>query len=129
MLVGWFFASMRTAWGNARYNSQFADEDDVKFAMRYWGPRILDFDRVQLARFLELANKEREKGNKEFTFPDIPKILGLAEIDRQHPSHKLYKPETLLEDKGAKERAKTAGAEALQNMRKTMGIDDEKETN
>ena len=116
-LVGWFFASLRTQWGAAKYNSQFGEGDDVKFAKRHWADRILKYTRVELAEMLQMADAERMNGNTRFDWPDIAAVLSLTSTAWERQAHKEYRPERLLVDQGAKAKAREAGEHFFQEMR------------
>lgn len=84
-----FFALIRVGWGAAKFNSQFADEEDLKHNKRFYAEQILQYTPEKLAEAVQMGVNLRGQGEEDFLFPDVAKILGLIGSDWEH---KRYKP-------------------------------------
>lgn len=116
-LVNWFFASMRTQWGVAKYNSQFGEGNDVMFAKRHWAPRIIKYTPEQLKSMLEQADSQRIAGNEKYAWPDPAMILALEDNSWERRCHKPFEPERAIENLTAKEARIACGREILESMK------------
>ena len=116
-LVNWFFASMRTQWGVAKYNSQFGEGNDVMFAKRHWAPRIIKYTPEQLKSMLEQADSQRIAGNEKYAWPDPAMILALEDNAWERRCHKPFEPERAIENMTAKEARIACGREILESMK------------
>ena len=67
---------METTYGR-QFWTEFSDEKTVLLTKREWAAKILQHSREDLHYAIEQMKSERERGNKDFEWPDIPKILGL----------------------------------------------------
>lgn len=103
-LISWFFATVRVAWGAAKFNSQFGEGEDVVYAKRYWGKKITKYSRVQLAGMLDAADRQRIAGNQKFLFPDIAQILSLTSTAWESRAHLMVSASPQIEDQGAREK-------------------------
>ncbi len=117
-LINWFFASMRTQWGVAKYNSQFGEGDDVKFAKRHWGPRIIKYTPDQLKDMLIQADNQRIAGNQAYAWPDPAAILSLVDTAWERRAHKVFNPDIAIENLDARADRLAAGREVLTNLKK-----------
>lgn len=117
-LVNWFFASMRTQWGVAKYNSQFGEGNDVMFAKRHWAPRIIKYTPEQLKSMLEQADSQRIAGNEKYAWPDPAMILALGDNAWERRAHKPYVPPSrALGDLTAKEARIATARETLDGLK------------
>jgi hypothetical protein len=82
---------------------------------------------------IEKAKEERERGNEEFNWPDIPKILGLLKNrispdghnssaylsfdDPEHPEHEFYGKRKRIESDDYKTRKRKKGNETISGKR------------
>lgn len=119
--MAYFFLRLKNIYG-ALYTAQYPTEEDLRMVKREYARYIGKHSRQVLAEAFDLVHKERIRGSKVFEFINIDKILGLCGSNWEAQCHKPFKPESLLEDHGAKERAKAAGAAALREMMATVGI-------
>ncbi len=124
-LISWLFATMRIAWGTAKFNSQFGEDDDVRYSKRYWGEKIAQYTRLELAAMLDAVDRERIAGNDKFTFPDIPKILSLHTAQWERQCHKPFVAERAIENLTRKEQNKRVGNEQLAKLHEQVATDGE----
>lgn len=75
--VNAFFASIRVAYGNAKYNAQFADNKDLAVIKRFWAPRVLEHSKADLLKAIQTATARRLRGDARFDWPDIAAILSI----------------------------------------------------
>jgi hypothetical protein len=71
-----------------------------------------------LEKRVENAGRE----GKDLWPPTYAEFLGMCTRNHETRAHVPFKPESALEDLGAKEAAKEAGAQAIADMRATMGL-------
>lgn len=96
-------------------------------AKREYAKLIGAYSREQLAKAFDEVHRSRKLPHSDFEFINIDKILGLCNQSWETQCHKIYKPETLLEDKGAQERAEKAGKAALMEMKGLFAYQPERE--
>ena len=121
-IVSWFFASIRTAWGAAKFNSQFGEDDDVRYAKRYWADHILPYSREQLHGMLRAADRERLNGNDKFQWPDIAAILSLNAGSWERRCHKPFESPVMLEDMTTKAAKLEERKAELAKIKKELGL-------
>jgi len=123
---------LENAYGS-KFWTQFSDEKTVQLTKREWAGRIITRTREDLHEALELAKGERERGNKDFEWPDIPKILGLLNNrispdgqnsaayltfdDPKHPQYKHYSKAKRIENGSTVSKRKAKGNAALKNLK------------
>ena len=100
---------------------------------REWAAKILEHSREDLHYAIEQMKSERERGNKDFEWPDIPKILGLLNNrispdgknstayltfdDPNHPEHKQYSKSKRIESASTVSKRKDSGNNHLKNLK------------
>ena len=131
-LVNYFFMRLENVYG-AQFRTQFSDPNAVSLAKREWSGRIITRTREDLHEAIELVKVERERGNKEFEWPDIPKILGLLNNrispdgknapaylsfdDPKHPEHKQYSKTKQIEHASTVSKRKQSGNNELNKLK------------
>jgi len=129
-LVNWFFLRLETSYGQ-KFWTQFSDEKTVLLTKREFAGRITKHSREDLHTAIELMKERRENGDKDFEWPDIPKILGLLSNrispsghnssaylsfdDPRHPSYEVYRPR--LESDEIKSKRKEKAKSALSGLK------------
>jgi len=116
-LIKWFYATVRTAFGVGKFDTQFGNDEDVRYSMRFFGPRIIRHDRVELRQKIDAAVSR-------LSFPNIAEILDVEELQEWETRiHRPFVPAgPLLEDKTTKDRKLEERKAALAKMRKELGI-------
>ena len=145
-LVNWFFLRLQTSY-LSKFQAQFADDKALFLAKKEWAKQILLYTREELHVAIEKAKEERKAGNKDFDWPDIPRILGLLESkispnghnsaaylsfdDARHPRNlkrlpdgrinpEYVEPVLGIESDSHKEKHLRAGNTALKEMMKDL---------
>ena len=124
-LINWFFGRLKIIY-DVKFSTKYATPNDVALGKREWAEMILRHTQADLGKAIELAKDRRLKGDDDFDWPDIPKILGLlhnnhsinsgAYIEYGTPAHPAYK-RTAIEDLGKKEKQAKAAKETLNNLK------------
>ena len=132
-LVNWFFLRLETNYGQ-KFWTQFSDEKTVLLTKREWARNIIKYSRDDLHEAIEIAKREREQGNQDFEWPDIPKILGLltnrispdgtnssAYLSLNDPRHPSFQQKRIESDDYRSKRQK-AGESELSKMKAMLGM-------
>jgi len=131
-LVNYFFLRLETSYGR-KFWTEFSDEKTVALTKREWANRISTYSKQDLNEAIELAKDERERGNEEFEWPDIAKILGLlknrisptgtnagAYLEYGTEEHPAYE-RPAIEDFGKKARTEKARDKTLNKLKDLLG--------
>ena len=114
-----FFERVRAIYGKAKYDSQFADAEDLSRAKRTWSKQIATLTSSQFKIGFDQLKKNILRGDGDWEWPSIGKIIGLCrKSERIHPSHKLFLPQKEYEKT---ERLEEIGNSAIAEMRKGLG--------
>ena len=114
--TNYLFGLLAIVYGEKKMSVTFPDEMRVA-AKRMYAPLIGRFSREEIDKGVTHVKEERQKGNPEFEWPNIDRIIGsIKEANRVRALHRPFeKPAALLGHD--KEVAKAAGAEALAAMK------------
>ena len=114
--TNYLFGLIAIVYGEKKMSVTFPDEMRVA-AKRMYAPLIGRFSREEIDKGVTYVKEERQKGNPEFEWPNIDRIIGsIKEANRVRALHRPFeKPAALLGHD--KEVAKAAGAEALAAMK------------
>lgn len=114
--TNYLFGLLAIVYGEKKMSVTFPDEMRVA-AKRMYAPLIGRFSREEIDKGVTYVKEERQKGNPEFEWPNIDRIIGsIKEANRVRALHRPFeKPAALLGHD--KEVAKAAGAEALAAMK------------
>ena len=123
---------LENAYGS-KFWSQFSDEKTVALTKREWAENIITHTPAELQYAVETAKSERVRGNKEFDWPDIPKILGLLNnrispdghnssaylsfTDKNHPEYKHYSKAKRIENSTTVSQRMKKGNNELKNLK------------
>ena len=103
-------------FGSKKMTVTFPDEMLVA-AKRMYASQIGVYTKIEINKGIEHVKREREKGNQDFEWPNLDRIIGsIKEANRVRALHRPYEtPAALLgHDKAV---AKEAGEIALAKMR------------
>ena len=114
--TNYLFGLLAIVYGEKKMSVTFPDEMRVA-AKRMYAPLIGKFTREEIDKGVTYVKEQRQKGNAEFEWPNIDRIIGsIKEANRVRALHRPFeKPAALIGHD--KEVAKAAGAEALKAMR------------
>jgi len=118
---------MRNLFGAAKMDATWPDEKTLKLAKMEYAKTIGQFNRDQIHEAFEDVKRSRQSGSERFQWPDVDAILGLLTKEGEitgawgTAAHRIYEPERLLEDIGARERAHAAGEKTLAGLRGIFG--------
>ena len=115
-LINWFFARLKIVY-EAKFAAQYATPDDVALGKREWSTMILKYSKPELERAIELAKQQRLKGDKDYDWPDIPKILGLVARHYIGPESSRDQRRPMIEDFSKKARREKVQNETLTNLK------------
>jgi len=114
--TNYLFGLLAVVYGEKKMSVTFPDEMRVA-AKRMYAPLIGKFSREEIDKGVTYVKEERQKGNAEFEWPNIDRIIGsIKEANRVRALHRPYEQPAALIGHD-KEVAKAAGAEALKAMR------------
>ena len=114
--TNYLFGLLAVVFGTKKMNVTFPDEMLVA-AKRMYAPQIVRYTRDEIDKGIEYVKQERSKGNQDFEWPNIDRIIGtIREASRLRELHKPYVPEKALLGHD-KEVAKKAGRQALDTMK------------
>ena len=126
-IVNWFFMRLQTNYGT-KFWTQFSDEKTLLLTKREWAENILRYSKEELHHAIEFSKSERERGNDDFEWPDIAKILGSlkhrispdgnnssAYIDFKDPKHPSYEAPRIESDE-SKSRLRAAKEKAMRDI-------------
>jgi hypothetical protein len=124
-LINWFFGRLKIVY-DVKFSTKYATPNDVALGKREWASMILQHTQADLGNAIELAKERRLKGDDDFDWPDIPKILGLlhnnhsinsgAYVEFGTPDHPAYK-RPAIEDMGKKARLDKVKSQTLSNLK------------
>jgi len=114
--TNYLFGLLAVVYGEKKMSVTFPDEMRVA-AKRMYAPLIGKFTREQIDKGVTYVKEERQKGNAEFEWPNIDRIIGsIKEANRVRALHRPYeKPAALIGHD--REVAKAAGVRELAKMR------------
>ncbi len=115
-----FYVALKAIYGT-KFSSQFTTPAEVHQSKGMWGREIEGMSEDRLRRCLHHAKRELMSGNPQYLWPNIGLILGYNSSDWERQCHREFEPERLLEDHGAKEAAREAGAKAIAEMNALFG--------
>ena len=94
----------------------FPDEMRVA-AKRMYAPLVGKYSREEIDKGIEYVKAERQRGNPEFEWPNIDRVIGsIVEANRVKPLHRPFEqPRALLGHD--RKRARAAGKRELEKMR------------
>lgn len=114
---------MRNLYGAAKMDSTWPDEKTLRLAKMEYAKTIGRFSREQIHEAFEAVKRERQAFNEKLDWPSVDAILGILTKEGEITgawgtgAHKIYRPDRLLEDVGAKERAEEAGKSELGRLK------------
>lgn len=114
---------MLNLYGAAKMNSVWPDEKTLRLAKMEYAKTIGKFSREQINDAFEAVKREKQAYNEKFEWPNVDAILGILTKEGEITgawgtgAHKIWEPERLLEDIGARERATKAGKRELDALK------------
>lgn len=119
--VAYFFMRLKVS-DPQQYDVLMPDETTEIFVKREYARQVCDFSREKIDQGFKLFHQMRQSGDPDYRFLKIDSVIGLmvhGAVGEGNPAgiHKYFNPEELIEDQGAKERAKEAGESELAKMR------------
>ena len=117
--VAYFFFRLSTVYGS-KYHQQFPNEEAVKLAKREWAEQIGKFSRGQIDAMFSNVKAMMIAGDDEWAWPEIGRILSSVVETWERRAHRPF-PANALPDLTKKERARRAGAKALEEMKSLWG--------
>ena len=114
--TNYLFGLLAVVYGEKKMSVTFPDEMRVA-AKRMYAPLIGKFTREEIDKGVTFVKEERQKGNPDFEWPNIDRIIGsIKEANRVRALHRPYeRPAALIGHD--REVAKAAGARALDAMK------------
>lgn len=137
-VVNYVFAKVQITWGDALYHAHVGDEDTLRIIKRDWAHDILqalnirrgasESDTEYMFRvksridkiFQELRHLLSDQKTR-WEFPSLRNICAYMANHRPQAAHREFRPDRLLPDKAAQDRARKAGAEQLAVLRSMFG--------
>lgn len=136
--MNYLFAKVRLTWGSPLFDAHVGDEGTVRIAKRDWAEDILralncrparsespgDYLRRVRDRIDRIFSEIRslvDDDKRRWRYPSLREVVAYMAHWQQAPAHRQYRPERLLEDAGARQRARNAGASALADMKSLFG--------
>ncbi|WP_169828918.1 hypothetical protein [Marinobacterium jannaschii] len=91
--VDQFYSKLRAVYGKAKYDSQFADAEDLKRSKRNWANEINKLTATQYNLGFKELKKLLQNGDPDYQWPDIGKVIGLCtRAERLKAAHKIFTP-------------------------------------
>ena len=124
--VAYFFMRLKVS-DPQQYDVLMPDETTEIFVKREYARQLCDFSREKIDKGFKLFHDLRQSGHPDYKFLKIDSVIGLmvhGVVGEGNPAgiHRYFDPAELLEDQGAKERAREAGASELEKMRGLLGL-------
>ena len=114
--TNYLFGLLAVVFGEKKMSVTFPDDMRVA-AKRMYAPLIGRFSREEIDKGIEYVKAERQKGNPEFEWPNIDRVIGsIKEANRVRALHRTFEQPTALIGHD-REVAKAAGARELAKMR------------
>lgn len=118
--VDQFYAKLRSVYGKAKYDSQFANTEDLNRSKRTWADDINELTSTQYKLGFAELQKKMKNGDQEYQWPDIGKVIGLCtRSERQCAAHKLFLPQKPRE---VTPEQRARGSAALAELKQTLGM-------
>lgn len=127
--TAYFFLRLQNLYGS-RYTAQFPEQEDIRLAKREWARQIGRYTRDQIHQMFEDVKRIQAAGDRKlaerFDWPNVGAILALHAQGWEHRVHTARAAETdrmladnrlRLTDQGKQDRARKAGAAALDQLR------------
>jgi|VirMetMinimDraft_7_1064189.scaffolds.fasta_scaffold02073_19 hypothetical protein len=115
--VAYFFLRLSNIY-LAEYIRHLHNAESENLAKREFGTRVCKYSRQQIDKGCSWIHQQKENHTDGWQYLDIDRCIGaVKEANTVKSIHKPFEPDLALEDQGAKDRAITAGKEALNKMR------------
>ena len=115
--VAYFYLRLGNIYGR-EYRSQLPDKEDENNSKREHGKFICDYSREQIDKGCSWIHTQKQNSEDGWNFMDIDRCIGaIKQANTVKALHRPFKRDTALEDKGAQERAQSAGERELGNMK------------
>lgn len=85
-----FFARIQTIYGKGRCKTLFDSEEELKIMRREWAKTLGLFAMEQLETVMTRLKGKMASGHPDYRFPDIPRILALANEGEVYSAHKAF---------------------------------------
>lgn len=138
--MNYLFAKIKLTWGEALYEAQFGEASQLSVVKRDWAKDLLaalNCPRYRIEVDEEYAFRAKSKIDTVFSeirqqiddrstnwrFPDLRVICSYMANRISTAAHKPFEHDRALENKTAKEAARTAGERELAKMRAAIGLD------
>lgn len=120
-LIYYFYTEVKQLYGS-NFHTEFPHDSDVKKSKAKWGWHISKLTKNQVDRGLETLQREMVKNNREFTYPDISKIINLCKPRRGDVAgaREFWKADTTVIDEKAFARSQAANKEYMSKIRNSF---------
>jgi len=85
-----FFARVQTIYGAGRCKALFVDKDELVLMRREWARELGGFTVEQLETVLARVKGKLAKGDPDYKFPDVARILALANEGETYSAHNAF---------------------------------------